>query len=184
MNSQVLGGKGEDFMAFSEMKFLEFWNGEAKTMEAVSAIWNIKINVQEKDQLMERRIRKGTEQKNKIPNSDVLRTLFLAIFQNAAKHGVNKGENGRIVKMYVEGDNLCFSNIVGEKEKDKIEKNITQEAYRIGEGISQAVIFDICQSWYSKARYDEMFVIEKAEDSGKEWSYVAKLPILERRNGK
>lgn len=184
MNSQVLGGKGEDFMSSSKMKFLEFWNGEEKNLKAVSVIWNLKINVQGKEQLMERRIRSGTEQKDKIPAFDVLRTLFLAIFQNAAKHGVNKEGNGRTVKIYVEGDNLCFSNIVGEKEKDQIEKNITAEAYRIGEGISQAVIFDICQSWYSKARYDEMFVIEKAEDSSKEWSYVVKLPILERGNEK
>lgn len=108
-----------------------------------------------------------------------MRTLFLAIFQNAIKHGLNK-ESGREIIIYVEEDNLCISNVVDEKEKEEIEESISPKAYRIGEGISQAVIFDTCRSWYDKVHYDEMFVIEKEDNNSKNWAYVVKLPIIER----
>ncbi len=182
MNSQVLGGKGKDYMAPRDVKFKEFWDGESDTIEALSAIWKLKISVEGKEQLWERRIRKGTRQKDKTPDTDVLRTLFLAIFQNAFKHGVKESGNERMVKLYEEGDNLCISNIVEEKEKEKIEKYVSPDAYRIGEGISQAVIFDICQSWYHDTHYDKMFVIENQSGSSKKWDFVVKLPILERRS--
>ena len=71
--------------------------------------------------------------------------------------------------------------IAGEgEEKEKIEKNSSTESYRVGEGISQAVIFDICQSWYRKVSYDQMFAIENSKNGREKWSYVVKLPIIER----
>lgn len=179
MNSQVLGDKGKDYMASDDMKFMEFWKGEEKTFQAVSSVWKFKINVQEEASLAERRIRRGTAQKSKTPALDALQILFLAIFQNARKHGQNN-ENGREVIIYVEGDSLCISNVVGENEKEKIKKNIDPGTYRMGEGISQAVIFDICKSWYEDVHYNDMFVIEKADSNSNHWSYVVKLPILER----
>lgn len=59
------------------------------------------------------------------------------------------------------------------------------EAYRSGEGISQAVIFDTCQSWYQNVHYNELFAIRSEEKNGnREWYYVVKLPIIERKGGK
>ena len=66
----------------------------------------------------------------------------------------------------------------------KIEKNIKLEAYRTGEGISQAVIFDTCQSWYENVQYDKMFVLEETESDHKSWLYVVKLPIIQKEDGK
>lgn len=43
MNSQVLGDKGKDYISSSNMKFKEFWNGEIRTIKAMSTIWNLKI---------------------------------------------------------------------------------------------------------------------------------------------
>ena len=180
MNSQVLGGKGKDYMSSRNMQFEEFWNGEKKTIQAVSIIWDLKINIYGEDELMKRKIRKGADKEDKTPEPDVLRTLFLAIFQNAKRHGGNKGGDDSIVTIYVEGDCLCISNNVEEKEKEKIEKNSSTESYRVGEGISQAVIFDICQSWYRKVSYDQMFAIENSKNGREKWSYVVKLPIIER----
>lgn len=180
MNSQVLGGKGKDYMSSRNMQFEEFWNGEKKTIQAVSIIWDLKINIYGEDELMKRKIRKGADKEDKTPEPDVLRTLFLAIFQNAKRHGGNKGGDGNIVTVYLEGDCLCISNNVEEKEKEKIEKNSSTESYRVGEGISQAVIFDICQSWYRKVSYDQMFAIENSKNGREKWSYVVKLPIIER----
>lgn len=79
---------------------------------------------------------------------------------------------------------MCISNIVEETEKEKIKRNIKLEAYRTGEGISQAVIFDTCQSWYENVYYDKMFVLDKAGNGQKSWLYVVKLPIIEKEDGK
>lgn len=51
-----------------------------------------------------------------------MRTLFLAIFQNAKRHGGNKGGDDSIVTIYVEGDCLCISNNVEERKKKKLKK--------------------------------------------------------------
>lgn len=186
MNSQVLGGKGRDYMVSDNMKFMEFWKGEKKTFEAMRLIWKLNVNFKEETEalLAERRIRREAAKNNKAPKPEALRILFLAVFQNAVKHGLYNKKSGREVVISVEGNNLCISNVVEETEKEKIEKNIKLEAYRTGEGISQAVIFDTCQSWYENVQYDKMFVLEETESDHKSWLYVVKLPIIEKEDGK
>ena len=199
LNSRVLGDKGKDFMLKSDMSIGQFWDGDKKCFDAACVVWKLKIEFKGRRKLMERSLRKGTEQPDKIPDPDMLRTLILAIFHNAQKHGVN-GEGGRkTITIFLEGDNLCISNRVNEEMKEQIEQEIASDAYRSGEGISQAVIFDACRSWYEDVKYDQLFALKadrrssgkkdsgeeanSEKSSGKKWSYVVKLPILERVDG-
>lgn len=182
MNSQVLGGNGKHYMTTSDLKFMEFWNGESKTIQAVETMWKLNVTILDQEQLQQWKLRKGTEQADMTPALDVLRTLFLAIFQNAKKHGVHDDRDEIIITIYVEENNLCVSNQVDEKAKGRIEREICSEAYRSGEGISQAVIFDICQSWYHTLHYEELFALREGKNNGNQWSYVVKLPIIEEVN--
>ena len=185
MNSQVLGDKGKYLMSLSDMNLMQFWEGEKECFEAACTIWNLKIEFKNQEELMEQKLRKGTEQPDKIPDPDMLRTLFLAVFQNAKKHGVSTEEGYKIITISLKDNNLCIENCVNEKMKEKIEKEVMPEAYRSGEGISQAVIFDTCQSWYQNVHYNELFAIRSEEKNGnREWYYVVKLPIIERKGGK
>lgn len=66
---------------------------------------------------------------------------------------------------------------------------ISSKAYRSGQGISKAVIYDICKSGYDDTRYSDMFEVcpdtenkLKGKKDRNVWSYVIKLPIIERRS--
>ena len=96
------------------------------------------------------------------------------------KHGLQK--NGNIdILLYEESGCLCISNEIAKSEVEGIEKEIDEEAYRSGEGISQAVISDICDSWYEDISFHKIFAV--VEDNDKR-NYVVKLPILERKEEK
>lgn len=182
MNSQVLGGKGKNFMTTAEMTFMEFWNGERNTIQSAETIWNLEVKIKNEEQLQQYAFRKGTEQVNRTPAPDALRILFLAILQNAKKHGIRDREDKIVITIYVEENNLCIANRVDSEEKNHIEREICSEAYRSGEGISQAVIFDICQNWYQPLHYEELFALKEEKGNDNQWSYVVKLPIIQGVN--
>ncbi len=187
MNAQVLGNRGTDYVLLKERGFLDFWEGEQSVIAAVSKIWDLEICLEDEKAWKGYKIRcstKEAEQKNMRPSYDVLRVLFLSVFQNIWRHGMMDKEQKRKVSIKLDQNCLCISNYVDEENKRKMEKGISSATYRSGNGISQAVIFDICQSWYKDIRYEEMFDIsetdESRENNGSKWIYVVKLPIVER----
>lgn len=178
MNSQVLGGNGKNFMMPAEMTFMKFWNGEKKTIQAAETIWKLEVKLKDEEHLQQYAFRKGTEKVNWTPAPDALRILFLAILQNAKKHGIRDREDKIVIMIYVEGNDLCIANRIDSKVKPHIEREICSEAYRSGEGISQAVIFDICQNWYRPLHYEELFALKEEKNNDNQWCYVVKLPII------
>lgn len=178
MNSRVLGGKGKEYLAPSNYTLGEFSSGDKEVFDAACKVWNLNKKVLEKESLEAKRIRVGRN--GMTPEVTVLRILFLAVFQNVKKHGLQK--NGNIdILLYEESGCLCISNEIAESEVKGIEKEIDEEAYRSGEGISQAVISDICDSWYEDISFHKIFAV--VEDNDKR-NYVVKLPILERKEEK
>lgn len=184
MNAKVLGNRGTDYREKMERKFTEFWDAEKNMKEVILVVWNLEINLKNYSHLSRYMIRFGTRKDlSKVgPNYMALKILFLTIFHNAWKHG--KYDERGICKVFVyeQDEKLCISNCIDENEKGRIEKEIAPEAYRSGQGISQAVVFDFCKSWYDDALFENMFNLEwnkKIDD--KELYYVVKLPIIERR---
>lgn len=184
MNVKVLGNRILDNRESYNHKFMEFWNTLNYMNNAISMIWNLNIKIRE-NQLEDYSIRCITEQKsNKLISPDfmVLRILFLTVFHNISKHGRRDENHSCTVSLSVREGKLCISNYVDEENKNKIEQAIKSEAYRSGQGISQAVIYDICKSWYPDTRYQEFFeVCQKQNNDDNKWLYVVKLPIIERR---
>lgn len=179
MNAQVLGGRGKDYLNHRGAKFCELWRGYENICKAMCKIWMLDLNISDSSYLANLKIRKGTEFIKYIPEAESLLILFLAVFQNAEKHG-KRNENGKIViSIYREGERLCISNEVDNDEKNRARQSIRPDEYRKGSGISQAVIFDMCRGWYSDTEYEEIFKIEPLD--GKVCNYVVKLPIIERQ---
>ncbi len=175
MNAQTLGGKGKDFFAGRSAK-LKNLKGDQAIYDAMKKVWNLVFEI--KGDLADREIRNGTEIVRKIPELNAMRVLFLAVFQNVTKHGKKNEEGKYLVSVYGEEDRLCIANEVDSQKKDEAFQSINSERYRRGNGISQAVIFDMCHGWYSDTDYEEMFKMEKSDDN--RWSYVVKLPIIRK----
>lgn len=181
MNAQVLGNRGTDNRESIKHSFIDFWKTMHDMNNAVSIIWNLEICIVEKE-LEGYQIRHGTEQKDNqciSPGFEVLQILLLAVFHNIWKHGRQEENQNRKVDIHVKENKLCISNCVDEENKIKIERAIMPDAYRSGQGISQAVIYDICNSWYRNTKYTDVFDVCK-KSNGNEWVYVVKLPIIER----
>lgn len=178
MNSRVLGGKGKEYLSTSSYTLEEFLSGDRDVFEAAERVWTLNIKEAEDIRLASKKVRSGRN--GGTPEPTVLRILFLAVFQNVKKHGLQKSDTIDIL-LYEESNCLCISNEVAESEIDGIRKEIDEEAYRSGEGISQAVISDICDSWYDDTSFHKIFAVEN--DNNK-WNYVVKLPILERKEEK
>lgn len=185
MNAQVLGNHGTDFRETIQHDFMDFWVTLNSINEAVRKMWNLQIQISI-EELKGYRIRCGTFKDNdkKIyPQFDVLYVLFLAILQNVKKHRKQTENQMCLVTVSVEKEQIWVSNCIDEKYKSKIEEAIRKERYRIGQGISLAVIYDICKSWYHDTQYEEVFEVrEREKNDGNGWRYVVKLPIIERRD--
>lgn len=194
VNAQVLGGRGTEYMETVSRNFIVFWKNERQLIDAVDTVWGLEVIIEDEAKLQDYKIRRGTAancKKNATPTTDLVEVLFMAVFNNISEHGKKNGNNRCKVSVGVENGWLCIVNPINEEEKNEIEKDITIESYRSGAGISQAVIFDFCKSWYSDVRYDAMFEIrakesggggQEAKKDGNEWLYVVKLPIIERRD--
>lgn len=176
MNAQVLGGKGKDFFAARSAK-LKNLKGDQKIYDAMCQMWDMKLDIAE--DLADKEIRKGTEVIKKIPEMNAIRVLFLAVFQNVLKHGKKNEEGKFLIKIYGEGDRLCIANEIDDNKEDAARQSINPDEYRRRNGISQAVIFDLCRSWYSESNFTEFFKMEQDRDSNR-WNYVVKLPIIKK----
>lgn len=187
MNVKVLGNRIMDNREFIKHDFLDFWDTLQDINDAVSKVWNLKMSISEKE-LERYSIRRIIERKSgKLISPDfmVLQILFLTVFHNIWKHGRQDENQQCNVSFNVKDEKLCISNYVDEENKNKIEQAIKLEAYRSGQGISQAVIFDICNSWYPETSYQDFFqVCKEQNDDDNQWLYVVKLPIIERRESK
>lgn len=182
MNAQVLGNRCTDRLEKHGQSFMNFWEAEQVIFGATSKLWKLKIEIDSQG-LENYRIRPGTKlHKGKTvwPCGEVLLVLFLTVFHNIWAHGRQSEDRIYKVNIFVENGILCISNCIDENSKNKVEKAITAEAYRSGEGISQAVIYDICQNWYGGLKYEDTFVLQEAGGTAKkEWQYVVRLPIIE-----
>ena len=176
MNSRVLGGKGEDYLSGTNCTLEEFFKGDKKIFTVACELWNLEIKPKNKEKLFSKKIRAG--RKKSAPELTVLRILVLAVLQNVQKHAMRQEDDKISIKLYEEEGKLCISNQVAESESSIIQEETSEEAYRSGEGISQAVIWDICDSWYGDIGFQETFSLKN--DNG-QWWYVVKLPILERK---
>lgn len=179
MNSQVLGGKGTDFVRRAPVSFESFWNSrENNIFQAASILWGLEICIEDKMVTGGKNIREVAEPSNKVPNLDTLAAIFLAVLQNAYKHGCSNKENKIRIKIYEKAEMLCISNQIRDDKQNELREIIMPEAHRSGTGISQALVFDICCSWYPDTQHKDFFSIER---NGNKSFYVVKLPILERR---
>lgn len=191
MNVKVLGNKGGDYIDTTEHTFLQYW----KTLEHIKTVtafmWKLDIHVQEEG-FEEYWIRYGTRKKDRqrnCPQFLILDILFLAVLHDIKKHGVQDENQKRKVSILIEEGKICISNQISEVERDKINEMISPKAYRSGQGISKAVIYDICKSWYRDTKYSDMFSIQPDKEEhqntkkdGNAWLYMVKLPIIERRD--
>ena len=175
MNVQMLG-KEPAGMISASYNLREYWNTYKYVIDAAGAAWNITINFMDEDSLMNTEIRSCSleRRKSQYPNIDTLSVLVLAILQNIRKH--NERTRGTLeVTVYQKEGNLCFKNTVSKSKLREIAKVISEDAYRKGQGISMAVIADVCKSWYTDVKYSEIF--GKTKDGN---CFVVKLPILEK----
>lgn len=184
MNVKVLGNQIMDNRESIKHNFMTFWSTLQRINDAISKVWNLKITISEEELsgYSIRCIREEISEKFISPDFMVLQILFLTIFHNIWKHGKQDENLCCDVSLSVKDEKLYISNYVDEENKKKIEQAIQTEAYRSGQGISQAVIYDICKSWYRDTRYQDFFdicQIQNGDDN--RWLYVVKLPIIERR---
>lgn len=184
VNVKLLGNQGETYRDTVEHTFIQYWETLEYVKNAMTAIWDLDICLESRG-LEQYRIRFGTEAKENHPAFILLDILFMAVFQNIKHHGYLDENRRHAVSISIHDDKLWVSNRIGENEKVGIEEMLKPENYRIGEGISLAVIYDICKSWYSDIKYSEMFEVregcETEKKNGEAWQYVVKLPIIERR---
>lgn len=196
MNVKVLANRGAESNEQIQHEFMDFWEAQQQVVKAIEYTWNLKIEVPSKEleTLKKYRIRCGTSKENDgkmFPSDEVLRLIFLAVLQSVKRHG-QRDETGILkVAVSVKDEQICLSNNWEGNNIGQIKNAVSKESYRSKDGISQAVIYDICQSWYHDTRYETMFnykvsdegADEKAgENGGNECWYVVKLPIIERRD--
>ncbi len=190
MNAQLLGGKGEEYADLYpiELKFIGFWKKYNYAITALSRVFGLRIphEIADADQYF---IRKIDGENSANPSLSVLLIMFLAVFQNISKHCERDAENQCDVSIYIEktkfsdGERicLCIKNQISQGNEQRIENMIRAETYRVTNGISLAVIFDICRAYYPKTNYTDLFSTIKSkckERSGNKWYFVVKLPIL------
>lgn len=181
MNVKVLGNKGRDYAETAKKTFKEYWLTLRYVNNALAKIWHLDINIE--DQALEKyyiRFRTGTKEEQ--PAFLILNIIFLAVFQNIKKHGCQDEKQRCKVSVFVKGGVLWITNSINEAERIEIARMLKLDGYRNGEGISQAVIYDLCKSWYQDVKYSDMFGIYPEESNGNKWMYVVKLPIIERRD--
>lgn len=182
MNAQVLGGKGSDYAWHSKMKeFSKFWEIEKAEIRAAERVWKLRVELAEDRQMESSVFRKMKSENAPTPIFEVLLILFLAVFQNIQKHRMGNEEGLCDVYIYAEKEGIHIKNRISDDMKEAVEMMIRPEAYRAGEGISLAVIYDICRAYYPKIKYSEMFCLI-TENGGKECWFVVKLPITEQKN--
>lgn len=190
MNVRVLGNKGKDYADTTEHTFMQYWKALEHVKQVAALMWKLDINIQEEG-FEEHWIRFGAEQRDRqriSPQFIILDILFLAVLHDIQKHGVEDENQKRKVFISIKEEKICISNRISESERYKIEEMINPKAYRSGQGISKAVIYDICKSWYDDTRYSDMFEVypDKENKEGKKdrnvWLYVVKLPVIERRD--
>lgn len=185
MNVRVLGNKGRDYFETTEHTFMQYWWTLEHIIKVAALMWKLDMDIQETG-FEEYRLRLGTQQRVS-PQFLILDILFLAVLHDIRKHGVQDVNRRRKVFISIEEEKICISNRISETERSEIEEMISPKAYRSGQGISKAVIYDICKSWYDDTRYSDMFKVclneENLERKGdrNEWLYMVKLPIIERR---
>lgn len=189
MNVKLLGNMGKTYAETTGHTLKQYWGTMGYVKNAMSKVWGLDICIEDSG-LEQYQIRLGTEGEAAHPLHMLLDILFMAVFQNIKHHGYLNENQRREAFISVKEDKLWISNRVEEEEKVRIEEMLRPENYRIGEGISLAVIYDICKSWYFDTKYSDMFeVCERGEAKGcengkndsKTWMYVVKLPIIERR---
>ncbi|MBD5554510.1 MAG: hypothetical protein HDQ95_03960 [Roseburia sp.] len=187
MNAQVLGGKGADYADHSKTnEFYKFWEIEENVVKASEKIWNLQIVPEKDEQFKTCVIRKMKNCDQRKPTFDVLLVLFLAVFQNIQKHKGNNDTGPCSVTVYAEEGKICIKNCIPDSERERIEEAIKSKSYRAGEGISLAVICDICRAYFPETKYAEMFEISslgQTESGGNECEFVVKLPITEQNSG-
>lgn len=187
MNAQVLGGKGADYADYSKTnEFYKFWEIEKNVINASEKVWNLQIVLKMDNQCKTSVIRKMKNCDQRKPTFDVLLVLFLAVFQNIQKHKGNNDTGLCNVTVYAEEGRICIKNCIPDSERERIEEAIKSKSYRAGEGISLAVICDICRAYFPETKYAEMFEISplgQTESSGNECEFVVKLPITEQNSG-
>lgn len=190
MNVRVLGNKGRDYTDTIEHTFMQYWKAVEHISQVAALMWKLDINIKGAE-FEEHWIRFGTNQKDQqriSPQFLILDILFLAVLHDIRKHGVQDENQRRKVFISIEEEKVCISNRISEAERSEIEEMISPKAYRSGQGISKAVIYDICKSWYDDTRYSDMFVVcpdtenQETKKDRNEWLYVVKLPIIERRD--
>lgn len=185
MNAQLLGGKGADYVEPypPEISFGDFWKKNDFAIKALATVWELTICLDEEHK-EDWHIR-PIEGKNKmLPSQKVLLIMLLAVFQNIWKHcaiGSQKNE----CNVYIEGGCLYIKNPIPSDRRQYIEGMIKPEAYRVTNGISLAVIFDICRAYYPRTRFSDIFCVSgnkskeiQHENSGKDLEFVVKLPIF------
>lgn len=193
MNAQLLGGKGAEYTdpCPPEICFELFWEKHDYVFKALERAWKLTIRLDYAHK-GDCRIRPVETMDKMIPSQKVLLIMFLAIFQNIRKHcetDVQEIECGVYIEQatFADGERpcLCIKNRIPPEGKQYIEKMISPGAYRVTNGISLAVIFDICRSYYPETRYSDIFCVPEGEqeekhheNSGKNLEFVVKLPIL------
>lgn len=180
MNAKVLANRGTEYIMNVPLYLSEFWNGEKDVINAVSRVWKLDILIRNEEIFGQYKFRCGTDMRGMAPGGEVLRIIFLAAFHNIYRHGRRNMKQLCEVSIYVEDECLFISNDIDENKEE-----IAREAYREGVGISQAVIFDVCQGWFRNLKYEEMFQICRIQgndenSNGNKGVYMVKLPIIER----
>lgn len=188
MNVKVLGNKGRDYADTTEHTFMQYWKALECISQVAAWMWELDLDIRDEG-FGKYRLRFGTAQKGSLrisPDFLILDILFLAVLHDIRKHGVQDENQRHKVIISIEEEKVCISNCISEAERSAIEEMITVKTYRGGQGISKAVIYDICKSWYDDTEYSDMFKVRPNKDNqeGKrdrnEWSYMVKLPIIER----
>lgn len=196
MNAQLLGGKGADYAdpCPPEISFGVFWEKNDFVLNALSRVW--KLTIRSDDKHSENyHIRHVQGKNDMIPSQKVLMIMLLAVFQNIRKHCETDSQES-VCNVYIvhtesadeEKCCLCIKNQIPADRKQYIEEIIRPEAYRVTNGISLAVIFDICKAYYPRTRYCDMFCVsenkpeeKRCESNGKELEFMVKLPILSEK---
>lgn len=193
MNAQLLGGKGAEYTdpCPPEISFELFWEKHNYVFKALEGVWRMTIRL-ETAHNKDCRLRPVEAKDKMIPSQKVLLIMFLAVFQNIRKHCETDDreiECGVYIEQvtFTDGERpcLCIKNRIPSEGKQYIEKMISPGAYRVTNGISLAVIFDICRAYYPETRYSDIFCVpeeeqeeKQHENSGKNLEFVVKLPIL------